>query len=157
MLISRNEALEQLREIRAVHHKDPATAHALAVSVLLDIVDDEHVRFAFKMAIGFAEPLDHMTKLAEAQAEAFATDDKESLDSIPKNLSVQSTSPLRSDRIDSNESPFMEREQRLLGVDGRRRLTRRSITSCKRQVLNAKTSHAVKDAMLRIRDTEHPS
>lgn len=82
MLISRNEALEQLREIRAVHHKDPATAHALAVSVLLDIVDDEHVRFAFKMAIGFAEPLDHMTKLASPDGDAQST------------------------------SPFMEREQR---------------------------------------------
>lgn len=64
MLISRNEALEQLREIRNVNHKDPATAHALAVSVLLDIVDDEHIRFAFKLALGFPEPLDHLTKLA---------------------------------------------------------------------------------------------
>lgn len=63
MLISRNEALERLRDIRTVYHHDPDTARELAISVLLDIVDDEHVRFSFNMAVGFPEPLDHTMKL----------------------------------------------------------------------------------------------
>lgn len=65
MLISRNEALERLREIREVFHVDPDAATELATSVLLDIVDDEHVRFSFKMATGFKEPLIHTLKLME--------------------------------------------------------------------------------------------
>lgn len=90
MLISRNEALERLHEIRAVHHSDPATAQALAISVLLDIVEDEHIRFTFKLATGFAEPLDHMMKLLAP-------------DTPEKALAAE---------IVQSTSPFMEREQR---------------------------------------------
>lgn len=63
MLISRNEALDRLREYREVAHVDPESAREMAISVLLDIVNDSHIHFAFQMVTGFREPLKHMLKL----------------------------------------------------------------------------------------------
>ncbi len=67
MLISRNEALDRLKEYREVAKVDPEAAHELAVSVLLDIVDDEHIRFSFQCVRGIlSDPLEIMPKtLAE--------------------------------------------------------------------------------------------
>ncbi len=48
MLISRNEAIERLDNYRDVARTDPDGARCLAVSVLLDIIDDEGVRYAFR-------------------------------------------------------------------------------------------------------------
>lgn len=50
MAITRNEALVRLREYHELSLKDPETAHVLADSVLLEIVDDQEIRTAYRSA-----------------------------------------------------------------------------------------------------------
>jgi hypothetical protein len=63
MTISRNEALERLRDYRDVAVKDPDGALELAIGVLLEIIEDEHISFSFRMVRGLsADPLEHLPK-----------------------------------------------------------------------------------------------
>ncbi len=64
MIISRNEALRLLDECRLISKTDPESAREMAIGVLLDIVDDEHIRFSFKMVIPIhSDPLEFIPKL----------------------------------------------------------------------------------------------
>lgn len=49
-MITRNEALSRLREYHELSLVDPETAHCLADSVLVEIVDDEEIRSAYRAA-----------------------------------------------------------------------------------------------------------
>ncbi len=64
MLISRNEALERLREYRTVAQRgDTESAREMAIGVLLDIIDDEYIRFSFKMVTNFEDTLEPLPKI----------------------------------------------------------------------------------------------
>lgn len=64
MILSRNEALERLREYREVAKTDPDSAQEMAISVLLDIIEDDHITFSFKMVRGLcSDPLEIMPKI----------------------------------------------------------------------------------------------
>lgn len=76
--ISRNEALERLREYRTLAREhSPSAAREMAISVLLDIIDDEHISFSFKLVTSFYDPLNDIPKILADEPIALPTVQKD--------------------------------------------------------------------------------